>query len=122
PDPLPSFNLGATVWKADAYYIRSTPIPDGVQHRGCHLMTNMLSTPKRKWIAASAMAMIVAAGTLGVGFVQTQPAYAQVGTEISPPMNGFADLVESVSPAVVSVQVSSEVPLQQVRRGPNFQF
>lgn len=85
-------------------------------------MTNMLSTPKRKWIAASAMAMIVAAGTLGVGFVQTQPAYAQVGTEISPPMNGFADLVESVSPAVVSVQVSSEVPLQQVRRGPNFQF
>ncbi|MAN76113.1 MAG: HtrA protease/chaperone protein [Rhizobiales bacterium] len=87
-------------------------------------MSNMLSTPKRKWVAASAMAMIVAAGTLGAGFVNTQPAIAQqVGTNVgSPPMTGFADLVESVSPAVVSVQVSSEVPVQQVQRGPNFQF
>jgi serine protease Do len=87
-------------------------------------MSNMLSTPKRKWIAASAMAMIVAAGTLGAGFVNTQPAIAQqVGTDVgSPPMTGFADLVESVSPAVVSVQVRSEVPVQQVQRGPNFQF
>jgi|TARA_A100001391_G_scaffold179354_2_gene144323 serine protease Do len=87
-------------------------------------MSNMFSTPKRKWIAASAMAMIVAAGTLGAGFVNTQPAIAQqVGTDVgSPPMTGFADLVESVSPAVVSVQVRSEVPVQQVQRGPNFQF
>lgn len=87
-------------------------------------MSNMLSTPKRKWIAASAMAMIVAAGTLGAGFVNTQPAIAQqVGTDVgSPPMTGFADLVESVSPAVVSVQVRSEIPVQQVQRGPNFEF
>ncbi|AEQ50826.1 Do family serine endopeptidase [Pelagibacterium halotolerans] len=87
-------------------------------------MSNMLSTPKRKWIAASAMAMIVAAGTLGAGFVNTQPAIAQqVGTDVgSPPMSGFADLVESVSPAVVSVQVSAEVPVQQIQRGPNFEF
>src|SRR5690554_642189 len=87
-------------------------------------MSNMLSTPKRKWIAASAMAMTVAAGTLGAGFVNTQPAIAQqVGTDVgSPPMSGFADLVEAVSPAVVSVQVSAEVPVQQIQRGPNFQF
>ncbi|RDE10449.1 Do family serine endopeptidase [Pelagibacterium lacus] len=86
-------------------------------------MQNIISTPRRKWIAASAMAMIVAAGTLGVGFVSTPPAIAQqVGTDVTAPMAGFADLVEAVSPAVVSVQVSSEVPMQQVRRGPNFQF
>ena len=87
-------------------------------------MSNMLSTPKRTWIAASAMAMTVAAGTLGAGFVNTQPAIAQqVGTDVgSPPMSGFADLVESVSPAVVSVQVSAEVPVQQIQRGPNFEF
>src|SRR5690606_35163493 len=83
-----------------------------------------LSTPTRKLIAASTLAMVVAAGTLGVGFVNTQPALAQqVGEQVgSPPMSGFADLVEAVSPAVVSVQVSAEVPVQQIQRGPNFQF
>ncbi|SDG36356.1 Do family serine endopeptidase [Pelagibacterium luteolum] len=88
-------------------------------------MPNMLSTPKRKLIAASGIAMIVAAGTLGAGFMNTQPAIAQqVGENVgNPPMTGFADLVESVSPAVVSVQVRSEVPMQQMQRGgPNFEF
>ena len=88
-------------------------------------MANLLSTPKRKLIAASALAMVVAAGTLGTtGIFNVQPAYAQqVGESVgNPPMTGFADLVESVSPAVVSVQVRSEVPVQQVQRGPNFEF
>ncbi|WMT88088.1 Do family serine endopeptidase [Pelagibacterium sp. 26DY04] len=87
-------------------------------------MAKMLSTPTRKLVAASALAMVAAAGTLGAGFVNTQPAQAQqVGTEVgNPPMTGFADLVESVSPAVVSVQVSVEAPMQQIQGGPNFQF
>jgi serine protease Do len=89
-------------------------------------MAKLLSTPTRKLVAASALAMVAAAGTLSAGFVYPQPAQAQqVGAEVgSPPMSGFADLVESVSPAVVSVQVSVEAPMQQIqgRGGPNFQF
>ena len=87
-------------------------------------MANMLSTPTRKLIAASTLAIVVAAGTLGGGFINAQPAQAQqVGEQVgNPPMSGFADLVEAVSPAVVSVQVSAEVPVQQIQRGPNFQF
>ncbi len=87
-------------------------------------MANLLSTPTRKWLVASTLTVAVAAGAVGVGTISSYPALAQqVGTDIAnPPMTGFADLVESVSPAVVSVQVSSEVPVQQIQRGPNFQF
>ena len=87
-------------------------------------MANLLSTPTRKLVTASALAMFAAAGTLSTGIMTPQPAQAQqVGAEAAtPPMSGFADLVEAVSPAVVSVQVRSEVPMEQVRRGPNFQF
>lgn len=86
-------------------------------------MSNMLSTPTRKLIAASALALVVATGAVAVNFAQTQPALAQVSVQAGAPMSGFADLVEAVSPAVVSIQVRAEVPTQQVmRRGPNFQF
>src|SRR5690554_3731081 len=86
-------------------------------------MANMLSTPTRKLVAASALAMIVAAGTLSTGFITPQPAYAQQvdAATAGVPMTGFADLVEAVSPAVVSVQVKSEVTTQQIQ-GRNFQF
>jgi len=86
-------------------------------------MANILSTPTRKLVAASALAMIVAAGTLSTGFITPQPAYAQqVDTaSVGVPMTGFADLVEAVSPAVVSVQVKAEVTTQQIQ-GRNFQF
>lgn len=86
-------------------------------------MPNMLSTPTRKMIAASVLALIVATGAMAANLVQTQSAHAQVNLQSSVPVTGFADLVEAVSPAVVSIQVRGEVPTQQVmRRGPNFQF
>lgn len=87
-----------------------------------NFMANMLSTPSRKLVAASALTLAVAAGAVGSAVINAQPAIAQqVGTEINNPLIGFADLVESVSPAVVSVQVRSEVPFEQVQ-GPNFEF
>lgn len=86
-------------------------------------MANMLSTPTRKLVAVSALAMIVAAGTLSTGLITPQFAHAQQvdASSAGVPMVGFADLVEAVSPAVVSVQVKAEVTTQQIQ-GRNFQF
>jgi len=87
-------------------------------------MPNLLSTPPRKLIVASALAIAVATGAVAMNLLPGQTANAQVGSQVGVPMTGFADLVEAVSPAVVSIQVRGEVPDRMVQRrgGPNFQF
>ncbi|WP_116652844.1 Do family serine endopeptidase [Pelagibacterium sediminicola] len=86
-------------------------------------MSSILSTPSRKWIAASTLALVVAGGAVASNVIPIQPAHAQVSVPAVEASAGFADLVEAVSPAVVSVRVRGEVPQQQfTRRGPNFEF
>lgn len=87
-------------------------------------MRNMLLTPTRKLVAVSALAVVAATGAVATNIIPMQPAYAQVQVPQVAPSAGFADLVEAVSPAVVSIRIRAEVPQQQVmRRGPNnFQF
>ncbi len=91
---------------------------------------NILSRTRR-WIGASALALLVAIGGGSTALVlssqqvsaQVQPA-AQI---IVPPMTqvvGFADLVEAVKPAVVSILVEAE-EIEGQGRGdgqPNFDF
>ncbi|WP_127145677.1 Do family serine endopeptidase [Pelagibacterium montanilacus] len=85
-------------------------------------MRTLLSTPSRKLIAASALAVVVAGGAIATNVIPMQSATAQIGVQTGAPAS-FADLVEAVSPAVVSIQVSGEVPDRMVqRRGPNFEF
>jgi serine protease Do len=87
-------------------------------------MSNVLATPTRKLIAASVLAVAVATGGIAVNYAfNTQPANAQINVQTGAP-SSFADLVEAVSPAVVSIRVRAEVPARQVqqRGGPGFQF
>ncbi len=86
-------------------------------------MPSILSTPTRKMIAASALALTVAGGAVATNVIQVQPALAQVSVSPVDPSMGFADLVEAVSPAVVSIRVRAEVAQQQFnRRDWEFQF
>jgi serine protease Do len=90
----------------------------------------------RRWIGASALAIIVGLGG-GTAFLaaSSPAAFAQVRNvaEISVPAvsqtTGFADLVDAVKPAVVSITVESDAPrTTTMRRGQgggrefNFQF
>lgn len=86
-------------------------------------MRSILSTPTRKLIAASTLALVAAGSVVATNIVPMQPAQAQVSVQPAVPSVGFADLVEAVSPAVVSIRVRGEVAQQQFsRRGPNFEF
>ncbi|WP_196259197.1 Do family serine endopeptidase [Pelagibacterium limicola] len=86
-------------------------------------MRSILSTPARTLIAASSLAVLVATGAVATNVIPMQPAQAQVSVPATEPSAGFADLVEAVSPAVVSIRVRGEVAQQQfTRRGPNFEF
>ncbi|WDR02773.1 Do family serine endopeptidase [Devosia algicola] len=87
----------------------------------------------RRWLGASALALIVAMGGVSTALVMTsEQATAQVqvqpAAQIVPPgvapTQGFADLVEAVKPAVVSILVEAqETGASGSRRGqPNFNF
>jgi len=84
-------------------------------------MPGFLSTNPRKLIAASALAIVVAGGGVAASFVDTQPATAQANAQTGIPYS-FADLVDAVSPAVVSIRVSTEIPAQVRRQGQGFSF
>jgi len=83
-----------------------------------------------RWLGVSALALMVGVGGVSTAYVLTgQTANAQVtpAAQISvPPLNqqdGFADLVEAVKPAVVSILVEAEesdAAMQQ--RGQQFDF
>lgn len=83
----------------------------------------------RRWLGASALALIVGVGGVSTAFVlNNQVANAEVrnAAQIMVPQvtqqQGFADLVEAVKPAVVSILVEAEAPGRSVQSGRNFQF
>ncbi|MBE0581810.1 Do family serine endopeptidase [Devosia sp.] len=84
-----------------------------------------------RWLGASALALLVGIGGVSTAFVMTgQAATAQVQNaaqiivpEAAQPQAGFADLVEAVKPAVVSILVEAEEsPRSMQRRGGDFDF
>ena len=82
----------------------------------------------RRWLGASMLALIVGIGGVSTAYVLTgQAANAQVQKaaqivvpEAAQPQAGFADLVEAVKPAVVSILVEATEGPQDVQRGGNF--
>jgi serine protease Do len=97
-------------------------------------MTYMRSTILKRtsrWLGASALALLVGIGGVSTAFVMTgQVATAQVQNaaqiivpQAAQPQAGFADLVEAVKPAVVSILVEAEEsPRDMQRRGGDFDF
>lgn len=89
-------------------------------------MRSTILTRTSRWLGASALAILVGAGGVSTAFVLTgQAANAQVqnAAQIVVPQasvqQGFADLVEAVKPAVVSILVEAEAPARgdNVQRG-----
>lgn len=93
-------------------------------------MRSTILSRTRRWLGASALALLVGAGGVSTAFVLTgQAANAQVqnAAQIVVPQasvqQGFADLVEAVKPAVVSILVEAEAPGRTIQRGgPDFNF
>lgn len=93
-------------------------------------MRPTLLSPTRRWLGASALALLVGIGGVSTAFVLTgQAANAQVRNvaQIAVPQvnqqQGFADLVDAVKPAVVSILVEAQEPARTVQRGGgDFQF
>jgi serine protease Do len=76
----------------------------------------------RRWIGASALAIVVGLGGATAFVATSQTANAQI-TAPTVTAPSFADLVEAVKPAVVSIQVEGTEPDAQTSfRGRNFQF
>jgi serine protease Do len=92
-------------------------------------MRSTLLSRYRRWIGASALAIIVGLGGGSAFLAASSPsALAQVqnAAEIDVPavsqVTGFADLVDAVQPAVVSITVESDMPRGgMMRRGPGGQ-
>jgi len=91
-------------------------------------MRPTLLSRTRRWLGASTLALIVGIGGVSTAYVLTGlPATAQVQKaaqivvpEAAQPQSGFADLVEAVKPAVVSILVEATEGPQDVQRGGNF--
>ena len=74
------------------------------------MTTSNASSSTRKRLLAAAASLAIA-GAIGVGAVTsvTVPVFAEAVRVDAPQAPGFADVVEKVSPAVVSVRVKSRV-------------
>ncbi|RYE55456.1 MAG: HtrA protease/chaperone protein, partial [Hyphomicrobiales bacterium] len=88
-------------------------------------MRPTLLSRTRRWLGASTLALLVGVGGVSTAYVLTgQAANAQVrnAAQIVVPQvtqqQGFADLVDAVKPAVVSILVEAQEPAQTVQRGP----
>lgn len=78
------------------------------------------SLKAKRIISAASLAAVLSAGGLYATSIMTTSAIAQVTVEASTP-SSFADLVEAVNPAVVSINVIG-TQTRQNRRGRNFDF
>lgn len=92
-------------------------------------MRPTLLSRTRRWLGASALALLVGIGGVSTAFVLTgQAANAQVRNvaQIAVPQtnqqHGFADLVDAVKPAVVSILVEAQEPARTVQRGGGGEF
>ncbi|WP_029042691.1 Do family serine endopeptidase [Cucumibacter marinus] len=83
-------------------------------------MRALTKTPMRRAILAATAAVFLTGTAVTTGYLTSNtPAQAQISVETPAPAS-FADLVEAVSPAVVSIRVRSEI--QSRRGGPRTQF
>ena len=71
--------------------------------------TNPVSKTRNRLLAAAATLAIAGAAGFGAMTTGTAPVFAEAVTIPAPQMTGFADIVEKVSPAVVSVQVKGKM-------------
>ncbi|KKB12211.1 hypothetical protein VE25_09100 [Devosia geojensis] len=78
-------------------------------------MRSTILSRTRRWLGASALALLVGVGGVSTAFVlnsQTATAQIQNAAQVvvpqTTPNGGFADLVEAVKPAVVSIRVEGE--------------
>jgi len=92
-------------------------------------MRSTILSRTRRWLGASALALLAGVGGVSTAFVLSgQAANAQVqnAAQIVVPQasvqQGFADLVEAVKPAVVSILVEAESSGRTVQRGRDFNF
>src|SRR5215212_4004828 len=95
-----------------------TPNPVRAARQGPkeHMMSNPVqSLSKRRktaWLSAAALAALIAGGAVESGLVPpSRPAYAQapVAATTTQQMPSFADVVEKIKPAVVSVRVKVNI-------------
>ena len=88
-------------------------------------MRSTILTRTRRYLGASALALLVGIGGVSTAYVltgqtanaQVQPAAQIVVPQANAPQAGFADLVEAVKPAVVSILVEAQDPARTVQRG-----
>jgi serine protease Do len=86
-------------------------------------MPKLLKFPKKSLLASTAAAGVAAAMLATALPVAVAPAYAEAVRVEAPQAPSFADVVEAVSPAVVSVRVQSEVrPVSDSGSRFNFDF
>jgi serine protease Do len=77
-----------------------------------NLVHSSSSRGKAAWLGAAALAALIAGGAVESGFVPPAvPAYAQAPIPVptTQPIPSFADVVEKVKPAVVSVRVKANM-------------
>jgi serine protease Do len=93
-------------------------------------MRSTILTRTRRWLGASALALLVGIGGVSTAFVMTgqtataqvQPAAQIIVPPAAQPQTGFADLVEAVKPAVVSILVEAEESSEMMQRRGGGQF
>lgn len=92
-------------------------------------MRSTILSRTRRWLGASALALLVGVGGVSTAFVlngATANAQVQNAAQIVVPQaslqQGFADLVDAVKPAVVSILVEAESPNEAMPQGRNFEF
>jgi serine protease Do len=88
------------------------------------MLNKVESSPKRRGRLMTAAASIAIAGAIGFGAVTSGsiPVFADPVRVEGQQAVGFADVVERVSPAVVSVRVQSRIEPASDRGGPGFSF
>lgn len=84
-------------------------------------MVDLTKSKTRRWLTASSVAALIAVSGLTGMALTSHTATAQINAQSSMP-SGFADLVEAVSPAVVSISVDGEQEVRRFGNGQNFQF
>ncbi len=86
-------------------------------------MTTTMLSRTRRWVGASALAAVVAVGSIAGATFTSQDATAQVSAPTASAPTGFADLVEAVKPAVVSIAVEGvQSDARRYGRGREFDF
>lgn len=84
-------------------------------------MRSTFGSRTRRWIGASALAILAGIGGTSAFMASSQTANAQISVPsvVAP---SFADLVAAVKPAVVSIQVEGEEPASQTSNQGPFEF